>query len=168
MPKLYDVTNRDTWVDPEEAEAFDTIVALKRDLPANTFDRLVKTVDEMIESVDPTDTSKLVWTKAGALFGHGSEGPKKWIEHLWEKVIDVVGPDRLCLIAVGSLLRWRISLRSETWLVYRRESGSKDPMTGKPVLISEYWINEDYVFKGKKKKKGLDVSGLEEKFGRRA
>lgn len=145
MP-LYNVTFGDgRIITPTKIERSDTLKALRRELPKNTFERLVKTVDEAVSSVKPSKSSRLVWTKAGALFGHHSEQPKCWVDHLWEKVIAVVGDGRLCLITVGTLLLWRVSLRDEMWLVYNRDSGITDDVTGKMIRISEYWVNENYI-----------------------
>lgn len=143
MP-LYDVTKRPVKVSTKDAENFEVLVKLKKKLPEATFNKLVRTVDQAIDSVKPSESSKLVWTRSSALFGHGSSQPHKSIEHLWEKVESIFGQDKYSLIAVGGLLRWRISIRKENWLVYRRDSDTLDPITGKLITISEYWINESF------------------------
>jgi len=147
MP-LYDVTyKKNKLIDPGESGSFEVIDAIRRKRSMNTFNRIKKTIDEAVDSVEPSKKSRLVWTKAGALFGPGSLQPHKNVEHLWENIIKSVGNDRMCLIALGSLLRWRISKRPEKWLVYRRESDVVDAATGKTIKISEYWIDEDFVFR---------------------
>lgn len=158
MP-LYDVTNREVEVSSDDASSYEVIEALRRHLPKSTFDRLVKTVDEMIDQLRPSEKSKFVWTRMAAILGRGSLGPKKHIDHLWDKVISVVGEDRLSLMAVGGLLRWRISLRQEMWLVYRRDSDEQDKETGKLITVSEYWINPKYV--PEKKPKQTIVQSIE-------
>lgn len=153
MP-LYDVTGRqDQLVDPSACEDYIAIQALQRKLPAVTYKRVIKTIAEAVDSVRPSSISRLVWTRAAALFGHGSLQPKAHIDHLWNAVISAVGDDKECLQAVGALLRMEIAKRPETWLVYRRETGEVDPVTGKDITISEYWINEDYVFRPKSRPK---------------
>ena len=149
---LYDVTFKDTYVDPADAERAEHIQAVKRFYPAVTFNKIIRIVDEAIHSVKPSASSKLVWTKTGALFGHNSPRPLRDVEYCWEKVIGAVGDDKNCLIAMGAIFRWRISLRPETWLAYRQDSQNVDPSTGRKILISTYWIDEGYVFKGTRKK----------------
>lgn len=177
MP-LYDVTFKDTFIDPTKAETSEHIQAVKRYYTEDkrsekTFDKIIRILDEAIDSVKPSASSKLVWTKTGALFGHNSPRPLKDVEYVWEKVIGSVGDDKNCLIAMGALFRWRISLRPETWLAYRQDSEDVDPTTGRKILISTYWIDENYVFKGvvKKSKKELmmpaspaDLASLANKF----
>jgi hypothetical protein len=141
---LTDVTNKPSKVKPSDAESYDVIQAVKRKIPSQSWDRIVETVDEAIES-SIQDSGKLTWTKTGVLFGHGSLQPKRHVDHLWDNVIKAVGDDKNCLMAVGGLLRWRISVRKETWLVYRRETGDVDPISGKNITVSEYWINQSYV-----------------------
>lgn len=144
MP-LFDVTNtRASKVKPEDAEEYEVLAKLKRDLDPKTFSRILKTVDEAIDSLNPSRSSSLVWTRSAALFGHGSQRPHKQIEHLWKNIESVVGPDKLALKAVGGFLRWRISLRDQTWLVYRSDSDKRDPDTGKLITISEYWIDDTF------------------------
>lgn len=144
---LYDITNGGpNKVDPAKAEAFKYIQKIIQQLHARTFQRVIQTIDDELDGLKPSESSKLVWTKTGALIGHGSTGPKKHIDHVWENVSSAFGGNgRSTLIGVGSLVRWRISLRPETWLVYRRESDIFDEISQKLVTISEYWINEDFI-----------------------
>lgn len=149
MP-LYDITHpKDRLITPEHIEEIDLFKAMRSRMPKNTWERVVKTVEEAVDSVQPNQTSRLVWTRASALFGHSSEQPKKWIDHLWDKIIAVVGDGKMCLLSVGCLLRWTIAKRPETWLCYKRETDEYDEETEKQITISEYWINNDYVPKGK-------------------
>lgn len=142
MP-LHDVTHgKECLVDPDRLETNPFIEALKRKLPKQTFCRLLTTVDEAIEhSIQGEE--KLTWTKAGALFGHHSLEPKYRVEHLWEKIKSIVGDGKECLKTVGALLRWRMALREEDWLVYRRDIEEWDEDTGDEIRISEYWIRND-------------------------
>jgi hypothetical protein len=176
MP-LYYVTFKDSYVDPKKAETADHIVAVKRfyESSPRTFTKILRILDEAIDSVEPSATSKLVWTKTGALFGHNSPRPLRDVEYVWEKVIGAVGDDKNCLIAMGSLFRWRISLLTDTWLVFRQDSENIDPSTGKKILISTYWIDNTYRFMGVPPKKTksekqapateFDFSRLANKFG---
>lgn len=158
MP-LYDVTNpREVLVHPSDAESYEVLQAVKRKTHTATFDKITRTVDQAIDSVKPTNKSKLIWTRSAALFGHGSMQPKANVDHVWDNVIAAVGDDKQCLRAVGGLLRWRISLRQETWLVYRRKdpNGRLDPDTGKVISISEYWIDNNYK-QMRQAKKAMDL-----------
>jgi hypothetical protein len=142
MP-LHDVTHGNEYlVAPGTMDANPFIEALRRKLPPASFQRLLKTVDEAIEN-SIQGHGQLTWTKAGALFGHHSMEPKHRVDHLWEKVIAIVGEGKECLKTVGALLRWRMSIREEDWLVYRRETEGEDEDTGEVIRISEYWIRTD-------------------------
>jgi len=169
MP-LYDVTNpKHKKISPKSLEKSPEIQVLIRDLRKDKFERLKKTIDGLLNNLIPSESSRLIWTKAAALVGHSSEGSKKWIDHFWEKIISVVGPDRLCLITAGTFIKWRISLRKETWLLNRRESDKWDDIDKKYIRISEYWINENYVLpdnNNKKKPASMEsIRQLQEKWG---
>jgi len=139
MP-LFDV-NYQRIVDPALIEQNEFIQALLTKLPTNTYNRLVQTVKEAVAEL-ALDKTKFVWTKAGALFGPNSLGPKRHIDHLWESVKKAVGDGPNCLKTVGSLLMWQIALREEEWLLYRQDNGGTDPDTGKTITVSTYWIKE--------------------------
>ena len=142
---LYDVTTpKVSLVKTKDAENYEVIQAVPRKTHPLTWARIVKTVDDAIDDATMSWDQKLVWTKSAALFGYESVGPKRHIDHLWEHVQNAVGQDKECLMAVGGLLRWRISGRSEQWIVYRQDSGKTDPLTGKKITISEYWIDEKF------------------------
>lgn len=144
MP-LFDVTNsKVSRVNPKDAANYDVIQAVKRKVRVITWEKIIRTVDGGIDWSIDSGEGRLVWSKSASLFGNTSPLPKRDVDHLWEWVIDSVGSDKECLQAVGGLLRWRTSLRDETWLVFRKDSGEIDPVTGKNITISEYWINEDF------------------------
>lgn len=139
MP-LHDVTwGSEQLVVPDDLEFNDFIAALRRRLHPKTFKRLIDTVDEAIEN-SVKSHGQLTWTKAGALFGHHSMEPQYRVGHLWDNVIGVVGNGKECLKTVGALLRWRMALRDEEWLVFRRDTEGFDEDTGDTIRISEYWI----------------------------
>ena len=163
MP-LYDITNKPSLVSPADAEGYEVIQAVKARTATNTWERIVKTVDEAIGGVEPSEKSKLIWTRSAALFGHNSLQPKKHVDHIWDNVIAAVGDDKNCLKAVGGLLRWRISLRPETWLAFRQDTDEIDPETGKKITASTYWINESFEPPARKTK-SLPIDKLAEKWG---
>lgn len=131
-------------IPPEKTESYEIVEALRRSLPKRTFNRVTATVRDAVLTQKPSQKSALVWVNTASLFGHGSMQPAKHIDHLWDKLTQIVGPE-LNRLAVGSLLRWQISLIEEdTWLVYTVRTGEKDPSTGKEITRSEYWINNAY------------------------
>lgn len=149
---LFDVTyGEPKQLDPDYLSNEKHIKALGNKLHTRRFQRVIQTIDEGIESVvqygERIDTSNLSWTKAGALFGHKSVQPKRNIDHLWNSIASVMGFTEDALKTLGSLLRWRIAEReTENWMLYRRETDLIDNDTGKPILVSEYWIKKDENF----------------------
>lgn len=145
MP-LYDVTYTDDYeVVSADLEKTELYVSLRKKLHGATWDRIVKTVEEAVENA-AKDRSKLVWTKAGALFGHNSPEPVKHVNHLWDNVISIMGDGKLCLMSVGTLLRWVIAKRDETWLAFSSEIEEVDEDTGRKIRVSQYWIDDGYTF----------------------
>lgn len=143
MP-LYDVTHSPFHVDADDCEDYDVIQCLIRKLSAAEYARVLRIIRSGIRTVKPSKASALRWTRAAALYGHDSELP--FVQELWDLVISAVGDDKECLQAVGALLRMEIARLPDTWLVYRRDSDEYDPATGKLITISEYWVNNDFVF----------------------
>jgi len=159
MP-LYDVTNKDKMVDPKTLEDSEYIKTATKKMAKVTFAKLIRTADTALDNLKPTQSTALVWTKAGALFGHKCTGPVNDINHLWEKSNEVFDGVEL-LKFIGTLLMWRISLRDETWLLYRFNTGEVDPVTGKEIKINQYWIDENY-----EEPKELGVDDLIKKFNK--
>ena len=83
---LYDVTFKDNLIKPETAETSQHINVIRNFYPTVTFDKILRILDEAIDSVKPSATSKLVWTKTGALFGRNSARPLRDVDYVWEKV----------------------------------------------------------------------------------
>jgi hypothetical protein len=163
--------SKDHYVDPEKAHDSEFIQALERVLKPNVFARIVKTIDEALDNLKPSAKSKLVFTRMAALFGHNNIQPKRWEAHLWDNVVHVVGDGKECLLAIGSMLRWRVSVRPETWLVYKQVTEDEDPETGKKISVSHYWIDEEFIpniVKKKERSLELDIKGLEKAWGTRA
>lgn len=145
MP-LYDVTGKDFKVDVEYEENTELINALRRRYSSNpqTFKMILRIIDDALNSLKPSISSELVWTKTGALFGKTSNRPLHDVDRLWSRVEGAVGEGKNTLRTMGNLMRWRIAVREETWLVYRQETEEIDPDTGKKISISCYWIDESY------------------------
>lgn len=140
---LYQVPG-DSLVSPKRTESYEYIQALQRKLPQQTFDKIVRTIDNAIHNAKPSKSSGLVWVTSASLFGYSSMQPNQHVNHLWHSVVSIVGPDKGCLKAVGGLLRWRIaSSEGNTWLVTTDTIGI-DPDDGKKITRSEYWIDNSY------------------------
>ena len=157
MP-LYDVTHREVLVNPNDSENYDVIQSAMRELNAKRFKKDCDIIDEAIQAaIDlATANNRLCFTKVGIMLGHSSLLSVKDANHVWNSAAiaypesTLKGADNsqvgeLQRKFIGGLLRWRIALRGETWLVYRRESGKINKHTEKEIRVSEYWINEDYV-----------------------
>lgn len=178
MP-LYDVTGSiDKLVDPVDAENYEVLQTAASILDARRLMKDIRILDTAIQLAITTATAnnKLVFTKAGILVGHSSVTPTKDTNHIWEsaelaysytgrKKNDAALATELQLKWVGGMVRWRISMLPQTWLVYRRDSGNVNEFTGKDIKVSEYWINDSYVPKMPPKKRGHTISDLVSKWG---
>lgn len=146
---LYNVTSKpDKLVVPADCENYDAIQKLIKNMHESSLKANLKFIDECIVGLQPSKSSSLTYTRTGILFGHSSHQNKMKVERLWERVIEIVGDGPECLITVGALLRWRISLDSNTWLLWTEYTDELDDKTGKRIQISHYWI--DNSFKPKK------------------
>ena len=161
MP-LYDITKKPAFVDPKDAEQYDVLVRAAKTLNVSRFMKDIRIIDQALQNSIRTaeDANRLAFTKAGFLVGHQSVTPHADVLHIWESA-EIAYPSQLPnhrtneqawefqLKFVGGLVRWRISVLPDMWLVYRRESGKYNKTTGKEIRISEYWINNDFVFQKK-------------------
>ena len=143
---LYDVTGaKDRGIDPQDLADSDYIRQMQAKLHPATFKKIVRRADAMLDRMVAASFGKLAWTKTGVLFGHKSQEPKKHVDETWDELIEVFGEDKTLLKAVGTLLMWRISVRTEpSWLLYRQDSGNVDPDTGKTIYVCTYWIDASY------------------------
>lgn len=175
MP-LYDVTNGVVYVKPQDAESYELLVRARTDLGAIRFSKDCRIIDiELQKAIDIGQAkNKLVFTRAGFITGHSSTAPHKDVQHIWDSA-EMVYPCQMTLnrtnqVAaetqlkfIGGLVRWRISLLDDIWLAYRRPSGKFNQHTGKEITISEYWINNDFIYIPKPKKRGFTVDELKGK-----
>lgn len=156
---LHDITyGRPRKVNPKDAENYDVLQKAKREVGSLRFAKDARIADSAIDDViaEAKAGNKLVFVKAGIVFGHSSTICNvKDYNHIWDtaeisyptvgltgRQLDLVSEYQLRF--VGGLLRWRISLQPDTWLVYRRDSGTYNKYTGEEIKISEYWINNDF------------------------
>jgi hypothetical protein len=190
MP-LYDVTGKEVLVRPGDAESYDRLQKARRELGAIRLRKDCGVIDtglnELVAAADKDN--KLAFTKAGFLVGHQSKLPHADVQHVWTSA-EMLYPSLILqkvsqrmydeavegqLKFVGGLMRWRVSLRDEIWLVYRRPSGTFHKYArdwrGNPVeiTISEYWVNENYVSPNVKPSKKIlasaaDLAALKNKY----
>ena len=161
MP-LFDVTHGiPKLVKPENAESYEILGTAARVLLKLRFEKDQRIVDQALQKTVEVaqKNDKLVFMKTGILAGHKSLTPHADVIHLWASAEEVY-PSRHLRIGsndelqaqemqkkfIGGMVRWRTSLRPETWLVYRRETDSRNKFTDKIIRVSEYWINEDFVY----------------------
>lgn len=118
--------------------------------PKPKIKAVCRIIDEGLNRLRPSQNSRLVWTRLASFAGdHSNALNHADNEYLWKTMKEIFGEDH-CKIALGGLLRWRISTRDETWLLYVRDTGEHDPVTDKLITISEYWIDETYKTKSRK------------------
>lgn len=177
MP-LYDVTyGTPKLVTPGQCQGNPILIKLTKTAHPATFTKMVNTIDVALGNLKPSAMSRLIWTKCGALVGHHSSEPTKDINHLWNSMdkIFLGGRDysalkqsekedlgELCLKAMGSLLRWRISMLQDKWLLYKQETDRVN-RHGKDIYVSEYWINNDF----DPKPKAATIDDLVKKWGKK-
>ena len=145
MP-LYEYSNIKKY-EPLKLGSVELIEKARKNFPKQTFDKLCRTFDNAIISIQPSQKSALIWTKCGAIVGYKTQQPHEAIEHLWKKTIELFGEEsEYCRMFMGSFLMWRISLiNDDIWLTYKQEhsSGAVDPDTGKVITERHYWINNN-------------------------
>jgi hypothetical protein len=178
MP-LYDVTGAvDRLVDPEDAENYDVLQVAATRLDARSLMKDIRIIDTALQQAikSATAKNKLVFTKTGILVGHSSITPTKDTNHIWQSAEvaysssgcrrkdDEALANELQLKWVGGMVRWRISVLPQMWLVYRRDSGRDNQFTGKEIKVSEYWISENYIPKMPPKKRGNTIGDLSSKW----
>ena len=154
---LNDITNgAPRLVKPKDAEAYEVLQKVKKEVGAIRFAKDMSIADEAIDKIvdDALAGNKFVFTKAGIIFGTRSAiCTVKDYTHIWDtaelafptvgtsgRVLDQINEHQLKF--VGGILRWRVSVRPEDWYVYRRDSGTYNKYTGEEIKISEYWIKK--------------------------
>jgi hypothetical protein len=176
MP-LYDITTRPMLVQPPDAANYDLLQRARKDLGEIRFKKDCRIIDEALDRIirEGQAKNKLVFTKAGFLVGHSTKTPHVDVQHVWDSA-ELAYPCRLLLnrideVAgemqlkfVGGLVRWRISMLPDTWLVYRQPTDRFNTFTGKEITVSEYWINNDFVFQTPPKRKNFSMMDLKSKF----
>ncbi len=120
-------------------------------LPPRTFEKICNTLDEAIDDTVIKKTARLVWLNTGSLVGDHAGLPHASHHHLWESVFKLFPKEtdpvaiKARRITVGSLIKWRVALRPEEWLVHYRETTKTDIVSGDTIFASEYWIKPDDV-----------------------
>lgn len=153
MP-LYEFKKLNAY-DHMRIESWDVIKKPRKTLNTNSWDKMVRTVDNAIQSISPSVSSKLIWTKCAALFGTKSQQPLEAVDHLWRMAEKTFGRSEFSLMFVGAFLMWRISFISrpqreggtgDQWFTVQVDhpSGEVDPITNKPLTERHYWVNNNY------------------------
>jgi len=154
---LYEVTHKpDRIVDPQDLLDSDYLKKALKGMHPASFEKICSTLDNALDRQKPSASSNLVWTKFGALAGPNSNEPVRDINHLWEKSTILFGDGKTLMKFLGVMLMWRISIRNETWLVYRQETKNVDQDTGKIIHVCNYWIDPSYEFEEDTSKPTLD------------
>ena len=149
----------DKFIDPLKVGNSDLIRTLERVAHFQSFKRLLQTYNEGSDWV-VANGGKIVWTKTGALFGYNSPRPYKDVEHIWKIMEQVYGDSRLALMSAGTLLKWTIAKRPETWLCTSQPTGYIDSVTGKEIQSLSYWIDDNYSPPRKQKANVSDLTAL--------
>jgi len=146
---MYDIEKHIYEVDPDTVEAQEALQSLFRKTHKRTVDKMIRTVDAAIELEVKESKKKcrLTWTKTGALVGFKSKMAAEKINHFMDAVKDAMGDGRPMLFAIGLFVRWRISLRGETWLTNKKDTGLYDIIDRKEIRVAQYWINDNFVYK---------------------
>jgi len=127
-------------------EKGDHIAKLRKGLPTQTFEKLCRTIDDAIEEVVSAKAERLVWLNTGSLVGDRARLPHASHRHLWDAVLKLFPGDsdpvavKHRRITVGSLIKWRVALRPEDWLVHYQETKKTDIVSGDLISVSEFWI----------------------------
>jgi hypothetical protein len=160
-----------------KVEKGDHIQHAKENLDARTFDKICRTIDEAIEDAVNQKTPRLVWLNTGSLVGDRASMPHASHHHLWDAVHALFpsATDPVAVkaqrITVGSLIKWRIALRPEGWLVHYRETDKTDIVSGETISTSEYWIKPAEVVLAapptQRSKRGVTVDDLKNRWNKR-
>lgn len=136
-------------ISSEAIENSDLIKSLKRNLDNRSFDKIVRILDEAIEVIaQKKDSIYVPWGCVGSMFGDSSNLLKHGdVEYLWEKIIKIMGPERFCMMTIGSLLMWRVAFRAEetdeNWLATKTEYEEFDLETNQRISRYEYFIGKN-------------------------
>jgi hypothetical protein len=174
---LYDITKGVAPVKPQDAESYELLVKARTELGEIRFKKDCRIIDADLDRIikEGAAKNKLVFTKAGFIVGHSSLAPHKDVQHVWDSA-EIAFPCQLTLNRIdelalehqkkfiGGLVRWRISLLKDIWLVYRQPSGEFNRFTGKEITISQYWINNDFVYTPPPKRSGFTMGDLKNRF----
>lgn len=166
---LFDIDMGCKKVIPRNAESYELIQLAKSRLQQKTIDKMIRTIDLALDNCVPSESSKLTWTSCAALIGYSSKEPTASTDHLWRFAAEsFMSHTKTTNMFVGGLVRWRISLREETWLCARDERNELDIDTGKPIKIATYWINDKFKAPESVAVEKFTMADLASKFNKRA
>ncbi len=166
-PGLYDFDLFLRKITSKDTENYDRIVRGKKLLHTKTFNKMINTIDFAVDDLQPSESSKLIWTKTAALVGHSSKLPTRDTSHLWDNAFAIFQDQKLTNQFVGGMVRWRISIRKDhQWFCARDILKDRfDQETGKPIQVATYWVNDLFILApAKVKPKGFSIHDLSTKF----
>jgi hypothetical protein len=95
--------------------------------------------------IDAALVERIAWTKAGIMWGYDSVRPHKDVVALWDSISKIVGTGKDAAIMLGCLFRYAMARRPEThWLCLTTTTNKLDPLTLKPIKVTEYWLNKTF------------------------
>jgi hypothetical protein len=133
--------------DPKELEQLPYVQTFFKK-SSRVADKAIRTLDTAISEKKPSKASRLIWTRCADIAGNGSRIPSVDLNHLWDAIKRAAGSgDRECGMCLGSIIKWRVSLRDEKWFCNKNDTPWTDPVTGKIVYWTGYWLNENFILK---------------------
>jgi len=136
---MYDITDeKRLFVEPDDHENFQFVQNGKKKFP-ELFDDHIKSIDKALHSANPTKDSPLVIASMADIDELFSSVGTKMFPTGTRDRTDL--RDKMILVYVGGMVRWRASLcdESEGWVVYRQDSGKSDKWTDRNITKSYYW-----------------------------
>ena len=139
MP-LYNLEFGGKEISPLKHENSKLIIAFKRKIKNISWEKAIRIIDKAIEDSVKNNIAKLTWCCTASLLGENSPQPHGDIEYVWNLVKKKMGDERFCVMTIGTLVQWRISLREEEWYCSSVETCGINEMNGMPIYYYQYWI----------------------------
>jgi hypothetical protein len=149
MAKLRIASKGMCEVKAESMEKSKYIETLRKGLHDRSFEKIVRVLDGAIGEVANNQGSVTIpWACVASLVGNTSNALGHGdVEYVWNKIIDIMGPDRFSRMTMGSLLMWRMAARAEekdeNWIAHQTEYEDRDSQTGERITRYEYFIGNN-------------------------
>ena len=125
---------------PLKHENSKLLTTLKRKVKNVSWEKIIRIIDKAIADSVKNNTAKLTWCCTASMLGENSPQPHGDIEYVWSLVKEKMGDERLCIMTIGTLVQWRISLREEEWYCNSVETCGFDEIDKMPIYYYQYWI----------------------------